>query len=142
ISGGDFYIGNDNGNLYSIGLSTGKINWQVNTGSRIIMTPACDTDNIYWGNLGGDFFSVNKLNGKINWKKKLGSLFNITPLVTNNYIILPDQYQKIYFVDKAGIIQKTYSFKGRLKLSPVIRNNNILFLGYDNGILEAYEIFI
>ncbi|MDR3610126.1 MAG: PQQ-binding-like beta-propeller repeat protein, partial [Ignavibacteriaceae bacterium] len=46
ISGGDFYIGNDNGNLYSIGLSTGKINWQVNTGSRIIMTPACDTDNI------------------------------------------------------------------------------------------------
>jgi outer membrane protein assembly factor BamB len=142
ISGSDFYIGNDNGNLYSINLSSGKINWQINTGARIIMTPAYDDDNIYIGNLRGDFFSVSKLTGKINWEKRLGSLFNTTPLITKNFIILPDQNEKTYFVDKdSGIIRKTYTFEGRLKLTPVIKNNNILFLGYDNGVLEAYEIF-
>ena len=141
VSGTDIYIGNDNGNLYSINISTGKINWKVNAGARIIMTPACDDDNVYIGSLKGDFFSINKLTGNINWQKKLGSLLDITPLISKNYIILPDQFEKIYFIDKdSGIIKKTYSFENRVKLSPVIKNNNILFIGYDNGVLESYEI--
>ena len=112
-----------------------------NSGARILMTPACDDENIYFGNLKGDFFSLNKQTGKPNWGKKLGSLFNTTPLITKNYIILPDQFEKVYFIDKnTGDIVKTYNFEGRLKLSPVIKNGNILFIGYDNGILEAYEI--
>jgi len=142
ISGSDYFIGNDDGNLYSINLKSGKINWYVNTGGRIIMTPAYDDDNIYVGNLRGDFFSIVKGTGKINWGKKLGALFNITPIITKNRIILPDQNEKLYFVEKdSGIVKKTYSFEGRLKLTPVIKNENILILGYDNGVLDAYEIF-
>jgi eukaryotic-like serine/threonine-protein kinase len=142
VSGSDIYVGNDNGSLYCVNLSTGKINWQVNTGARITMTPAYDDDNVYIGNLKGDLFSISKHGGIINWQKKAGSLFDITPLVSKNYLIIPDQFEKTYFIDKvSGRIKKTYSFENRLKLSPVIKNNNILFLGYDNGVLEAYEIF-
>jgi outer membrane protein assembly factor BamB len=141
ISGSEIFIGDNNGILYSVDLLTGNINWKIKTGARIIITTACDNDNIYIGNLNGDFYSIGKLTGKINWGKKLGSLFNITPLITDNYIILPDQNEKIYFVEKnTGIIKKNYNFKGRLKLSPVIANNKFLFIGYDNGVLEAYEI--
>ncbi len=139
VNGSDVYIGNDNGILYCLDLTSGKINWQFSSGSRIIMTPAIDDDNVYFGNLSGDFYSLNKLTGKLNWTKRLGTLFDITPAVTNNLIILPDQFEKIYFVDKdSGEIKRTYPFKGRLKLTPVIKDN-MLFIGYDDGELEAYE---
>jgi eukaryotic-like serine/threonine-protein kinase len=141
IKSSDVFLGDDNGNLYSINYESGKLNWSLCTGSKIRMTPVFDGSNVYVGNLHGDFFSIGKTSGKINWQNKLGSLFNITPVVTNNYIILPDQNEKLYFVDKnSGIIKKTYRFEGRMKLSPVIKNNNILLIGYDNGVLEAYEI--
>jgi eukaryotic-like serine/threonine-protein kinase len=142
ISDSNVLIGNDNGNLYSINITSGKINWNINTGSRIVMTPVSDNSDVYIGNLRGDFYSINKNNGKINWDKRLGTLFNITPLATNNLIILPDQNGKIYLIEKdSGIVEKTYKTNGRQKLNPVIKNNNLLFLGYDNGILEAYEIY-
>jgi outer membrane protein assembly factor BamB len=140
VSGSNVYMGNDNGRLYCIDLISGSIKWQLSTGSRILMTPAIDEDNVYFGNLAGDFYSLNKFTGKVNWNKRLGSLFDVTPLVSQNLLILPDQFEKMYFVDKdKGIIRKTYSFKGRLKLTPVLKDN-MLFIGYDDGVLEAYEI--
>jgi outer membrane protein assembly factor BamB len=140
MRGTNVYLGNDNGRLYCLDISSGIIKWQFRSGGRILMTPVFDDDNVYFGNLAGDFYSLNKLTGKLNWNKRLGSLFNVTPIVTQNLIILPDQFEKMYFVDKySGSIRKTYSFEGRLKLTPVLKDS-ILFIGYDNGELEAYEI--
>jgi len=140
ISGSNIYIGNDYGNLYCLDLTSGRINWKFSTGTRIIMTPALDDDNVYFGNLSGEFYSLNKTTGKLNWNKKLGALFDVTPMVTQNMLILPDQFEKLYFVDKTnGIKKNTYSFRGRLKLTPVMKDS-LLFIGYDDGELEAYEI--
>lgn len=133
------FLSNNNGYIYSINFITGKINWEYNSGERIIMTPAADNKNIYVGNLEGKLFSLNKKSGELNWQKNYGGLFNATPLITNNRIIISDLDRSFYILDKqTGNIKNKYSLDGRVKLTPVFADST-LFIGYDRGILNAYE---
>ncbi len=133
------YISNDNGNIYSINLADGELIWKFDTGTRILMTPAFDNKNLIVGNLAGDLFSLDKVSGKLNWKINTGGLLNATPLLTNNRIIIADSFLAYYLIDKSnGDIKKKISLDGRAKLTPVYFRD-VLFIGYDNGNLSAYE---
>ena len=139
ISNNIIYVGNENGNIYAIDSQDGEIIWKYDTGSRIIMNPAVDEKNVYVGNLAGRFYSLIKNNGEENWRTDFSSVLNTTPLVTNNLIILPDVLFSLYFLEKqTGEIIKSIPLEGRAKLSPVI-HKNILFIGFDDGIIRAYE---
>ncbi len=139
ISSNTLFIGDDEGNLLSLKSSDLKLNFRVNTNSRIIMNPVVDESNIFIGNLAGDFFCYDKFNGNIKWSKKLNGLFNSTPIATINRIIVPDSFKAIWILDKTdGTIIKKIELEGRAKLSPVLVNNKLI-IGYDDGILEAYE---
>lgn len=132
-------LSNNNGQVYSIDYYTGKINWEFNTGARVVMIPASDNENVYVGNLEGSLFSLKKANGKLNWKRNYNGLFNATPLITNNRIIIPDLDKTFYIIDKKnGMINNKYSLDARVKLTPVLVDST-LFIGYDRGILRAYE---
>ncbi|MCH8941720.1 MAG: PQQ-binding-like beta-propeller repeat protein [Bacteroidetes bacterium] len=140
ISDGKIFIGDTNGKLYCLDINSAKIIWEYDTGAKILMTPVADDSNIYIGNLAGKFYSIDKNSGQKKWDIKTDGLFNTTPLVTKNILIAPDFNKKILFIDKRkGTIQKTMELNGRAKLSPVIFKNT-LFIGYDRGKLEAYEI--
>lgn len=133
------YLGNDDGFIYALNLSDGKINWKYETGSRIIMVPAFNKNDLIVGNLKGGLFSIRKETGKLNWKTDTNGLLNSSPLVTANIIIVPDLSKSIHFVDvQSGKILKTMNLEGRGKLSPVIYRDK-LYIGYDDGILRAYE---
>ena len=139
ISNDIIYAGNENGNIYALNSQDGKIIWQFDTGNRIIMNPAVDEQDVYAGNLAGEFFSLNKNSGDKNWSTSFSGILNSTPLVTNNFIILPDVLFSLHFVDKeTGEVTKSIPLEGRAKLSPVI-HKNILFIGFDDGIIRAYE---
>ena len=130
---------NNNGKVYSIDYGTGKINWEYDTRERVVMTPASDNENIYVGNLEGSLFSLSKESGKLNWMRNYNGLFNATPLITNYRIIIPDLDKAFYIIDKNnGIIKNKYSLDARAKLTPVFADST-LFIGYDRGILRAYE---
>jgi outer membrane protein assembly factor BamB len=133
------YCGNENGNLYAINLIDGEIIWQFYTGARILMTPAVDSDNVFIGNLAGNFFSVDKISGEENWRTDFNGVLNSTPLITNNKIILPDVLFAFHLLKKEdGKILRSIELEGRAKLSPVYYRN-LLFIGYDAGIIRAYE---
>jgi outer membrane protein assembly factor BamB len=103
------------------------------------MTPAFDDTNVIIGNLSGSLFSLNKSNGKLNWQNNYGGLFNASPLLTNNRIIIPDLFKAFYIIDKnSGELKKSFPLDGRAKLTPVLYDST-LFIGYDRGILRAYE---
>lgn len=139
IDSGIAYLSNNNGMIYAIGMNDIKVRWKYNTGARILMSPAVDNENVVIGNLGGYLFSLNKNNGNLNWQKEFSGLFNATPLLTENRIIISDLDRSFFIVDKNdGNIKNVYSLEGRVKLSPVYFKN-ILFIGYDRGILRAYE---
>ena len=139
ISNDIIYVGNEDGYIYALNSQDGEIIWKFNSGSRIIMNPAVDEQNVYIGNLAGRFYSLKRNNGQENWKTIFSSVLNTTPLVTNNLIILPDVLFSLHFLDKqTGEIFKSIPLEGRAKLSPVI-HKNILFIGFDDGIIRAYE---
>lgn len=133
------YIGNDDGHLYKLELTTGKVKWKFNTGARITMVPACNKTHIIVGNLKGDLFLIDKATGKLTWRTNTKGVLNASPLLTENEIILPDLNESYHFIDiKTGEIKNTYFMEGRSKLTPVIFND-LLFIGFDNGIIRAYE---
>jgi outer membrane protein assembly factor BamB len=133
------YMSNNNGIIYALDLKSTEIIWQHNTRARILMSPAVDDKNVIIGNLSGSLFSLDKLNGKPNWGQQYKGVFNATPLLTNFRIIIPDLFRSLYIIDKStGIPNKIYLLEGRAKLSPVYFDD-ILFIGFDRGILRAYE---
>ena len=132
------FIGNDDGNLYSIDLNSGNVNWLFQTGAQIKMETVVIEDEIFIGNLRGEFYKLSK-DGKKIWKLDTKGLLNVTPILTNDYLILPDANKKVYFISRYnGEIINSLILDGRVKLNPVI-NKNLLFIGYENGNLKAYE---
>ena len=141
ISNDVIYVGNNNGIIYALNYSNGEIIWQFNSNARVLMNPAVDDKNIYFGNTAGVFFSLKKNNGELNWKLNFPGQFDSTPLITNNRIILPDKLFAVHIIEKeTGELIKSINLDGRAKLTPVIHNNT-LFIGFDDGIIRAYEFF-
>lgn len=133
------YIGNNNGKLYALNFDDGKVIWEFNSDARILMTPSVDDESVVFGNLAGYLFSLNRTDGTLNWKTKFRGILNATPLLTENRIVIPDTFFSFHLVDKNdGSIIKDFYLDGRAKYSPVYFKG-ILFIGYDNGNLNAYE---
>jgi outer membrane protein assembly factor BamB len=139
VSGDTIYVGNDDGNLYAVELKTGKVIWQFESGARILMTPSVTTSEIYFGNLEGNLYCLNKSTGNLRWKTLTGGVLKATPYAAENFLVVPDLNKKFYFVNRSnGEITRSYLVDGRNKLSPVIFRNT-LFIGFDRGVLQAYE---
>ncbi len=135
-----FYIGSDDGNLYSYNFETGKEKILFKTGSKIIAAPSFDNENIYFGSMAGWFYSFSLKKEKMNWSINLNGLINASAMVTKDEVVIPDLNKNIYIVNKrTGGINSVYKYEGRVKLTPVVKDN-LLFIGYDNGVLECYEI--
>ncbi len=139
ISNNMIFIGDDEGIFYSIDIKSGDVNWEIHTGSKIKMEAVTNGDEIIVANLKGYLFKLTR-DGKQIWKREINGLLNITPALTKNFLVLPDANKKIYFVScDDGEIVDSIILDGRVKLNPVIKNN-LLFIGYENGNLTAYEL--
>lgn len=139
INDGICYIGDDEGKLFAIDSDTYEIIFSVDTKGRILMNPAIDDKNIYVGNMKRMFFCIDKKNGKIIWSKNLKGYFNATPVISNNYLFIPNLFKSLFVLDKkSGEVIKEIQFDNRVKLSPVIVNNKLI-IGYDEGLIAAYE---
>jgi outer membrane protein assembly factor BamB len=68
IVGGVVYVGSDDGNLYAVDQSTGKLHWKFGTGSRIPSSPAVAAGIVYFTSYDGNFYAVDALSGKLRWK--------------------------------------------------------------------------
>lgn len=139
ISGNSLIIGNSDGYIYSIDFKTGAIRWKFDTGAKIVMTPVAGGNYVYVGNLAGDLFCLDKDTGTKQWVYHSPGLFDVSPLVTNNLIFIPDLARVLHIIDtKSGRPDKIIQLGGRGKLNPVMFNN-LLIIGFDRGVLQAYE---
>lgn len=139
INDGICYIGDDEGKLFAIDSNTYEIIFSVDTKGRILMNPAIDDKNIYVGNLKRMFFCIDKKNGKIIWSKNLKGYFNTTPIVTGNHLFVPNLFKSLFVLNKqSGEVIKEIEFDNRARLSPVIVKNKLI-IGYDEGVIAAYE---
>lgn len=135
------FLGDDDGIIYAVDINSGSLLWKNNTGARILMNAACDDENVYIGNLAGSLYSFNASTGQINWSTEINAaVFNSSPLVTENVIVISNLFQSVLFINKStGQIIDKLEFETRVKMSPALRDG-ILFIGYDQGRIRAYEI--
>ncbi|QQS38167.1 MAG: PQQ-binding-like beta-propeller repeat protein [Ignavibacteriales bacterium] len=140
ISGKNFYLSDNSGVVYKFDISSGKILNRFDSGARILMSPSIQNDNLYIGNLRGELFSLSTGDLSLNWKLKTDGVLNASPLVTENKLVVPDLNRRIFYVNKfSGSLERTFEIDGRVKHTPVIVDGKLL-VGYDSGILKAYEI--
>ena len=140
ISDDVIYIGNNDGKLYAIDINSGIVKWSFQTNAMIKMEAVVADKEIFIGNLSGELYKLSKNDGKQIWKINTYGLLNSTPLMTPEYLILPDMNKKVYFISvDSGEIVDSLMLDGRVKLSPVIKND-LLFIGYENGNLRAYDV--
>lgn len=133
------YVADNNGIIYYFNINDGKIVWSYKSSSRIMMNPAIDEQNLYIGNLKGDLYAIDKEFGKLLWKSELDGSFNSTPLITKNRIVISNLSKKFTLIDKLnGNVVKDFELDGRCRLSPIIVKNKLI-IGYDDGVLRAYE---
>ncbi len=68
IAAGIAYVGSDDGDLYAIDESTGKLRWKFKTSARIPSSPAVAAGVVYFTSYDGNFYAVDALSGKLRWK--------------------------------------------------------------------------
>jgi eukaryotic-like serine/threonine-protein kinase len=68
IVGGVVYVGSNDGNLYAIDESSGKLHWKFETGSAIPSSPAVAAGIVYFASYDGNFYAVDAVTGKLRWK--------------------------------------------------------------------------
>lgn len=133
------YAGDNDGYIYAIDIESFKVKFKTKTAGRILMNPAIDDKNVYFGNMKRMLYCIDKRNGKIMWEKKTQGYFNSAPAVTRNRIIIPNAFKSIMIFDKIdGTLINNIELDNRAKLSPVIIGNKLI-IGYDEGIIAAYE---
>ena len=134
------FFADNNGTVYCVDISNGKLIWQFDCGNRIKSNPALEDNNLYIGDLSGNMYSINQVNGELNWKTRLSGIISCTPAITQNKLVVVNLDRSFSILNKKdGSIAKTFKLNGRGKLSPVIYGN-VLIIGYDDGLLSAYEI--
>lgn len=132
-------LGDNDGILYSISLNNYKINWTVDTHSKIIATPVHHGNEIYVSNLSGLVYCVDKFTGRKKWIADTKGVLNTTAILFNDYLVQPDQNKKLHFIDISdGKITKSMKFDYRVLTSPMFYNNK-LFIGIDRGYFYAYR---
>lgn len=133
------YCVNNSGIVYAVDLTEDRVKWKFDSRSRMKTFPVIDSANVYIANLKGDLYSINAKTGVMNWVLFTEGLFDAAPAVTGNLLIVPDQNKKVLFVSKNdGRILRTLTLDGRVKLSPVIKDN-FVFFGYEKGKIAKYE---
>jgi outer membrane protein assembly factor BamB len=133
------FIADNSGIIYSFDVKNGKLNWSFKSSAKINMNPAIDDKYLYIGNLNGDLYSIDKNSGQLNWKSELDGVLNSTPFITNNRVIVSNLFKSFSIVNKVnGSVTKKYDLESRCRLSPIIIDNKII-IGYDDGVLRAYE---
>jgi len=135
---GRVIFGNDNGDLYCLGLD-GNMQWMLITGPgdvAIFNGPSSSFDgNIYFGDNAGMLYSLREADGWPNWSVQLTSASIYTSSVTIDdellYVGATDGY--LYAITKTGAPSWSYNAGGEIHATPVLTDEGLILFGSTNG---------
>ncbi|MHC1738017.1 MAG: PQQ-binding-like beta-propeller repeat protein [Ignavibacteriaceae bacterium] len=140
ISGDVIYFTDYGGIFYGFDIKQRKTILSRVMKDKFRMTPAADDRTIYIGGLSGKMYAINKERFEPEWETDFEGVLNATPLVLREKIIVPDLNRAMYFIDKeTGDVLKKIEYEERVKLTPLYYKG-MLFIGTDDGIINAYEV--
>jgi outer membrane protein assembly factor BamB len=136
------YVGNDNGNMYSLNTVDGSQKWSFATDGRIQSSPIQIGGNVLFGSDDRHLYSVDSTTGLLRWKIKTGDRIVSSPAVFNQFVYFGSYDGNLYCVD---IIDGTIEWKvltfALIKASPLIYNGDVYFGSFDKNLycLDAQD---
>lgn len=139
-SDGTVYIGNDDGKLYAIDPN-GLLKWSYQTSGAIESSPAISTDGtIYIGSNDKNLYAINH-DGSLKWSFSTLNEVKCTPVIGKDGNIYLGSGCKFYSINSKGtLIWNFDTFIDYIKTSPVISQNEILYLYTFNGKLYSFGL--
>ena len=124
---------NSLGDVTSIDISSGTVNWQIPTQSNLILNQSYnfknsrlvgDDNSIYFSNNQNQFYSIDIKNGFINWMNQINS--SLTPILIQDTIFTISDEGYLYTLQKKegniiriNDIYEIYKPKERKKIKPI-----------------------
>ena len=143
---------NSLGDVTSIDISSGTVNWQIPTQSNLILNQSYnfknsrlvgDDNSIYFSNNQNQFYSIDIKNGFINWMNQINS--SLTPILIQDTIFTISNEGYLYTLQKKegniiriNDIYEIYKPKERKKIKPIgfkIGNKKLYLTNNDGKIL-------
>ena len=147
---------NSLGDITSVNIDTGELEWQTPTRSTVILEDdfylknsdiVLNENSLYFSNNKNQFFSINVDSGLINWEQSINSITR--PTLVDDYIFTVSQEGYLIIVEKksGNIIRITdifsnFKIKKRKDIHPVgfVVGTNYIYLTTSNGRLLKIEI--
>ena len=143
---------NSLGDVTSIDISSGTVNWQIPTQSNLILNQSYnfknsrlvgDDNSIYFSNNQNQFYSIDIKNGFVNWMNRINS--SLTPILIQDTIFTISDEGYLYTLQKKegniiriNDIYEIYKPKERKKIKPIgfkIGNKKLYLTNNDGKIL-------
>ncbi len=129
------YIGNDNGNMYSIYTFDGTEKWAYKTDGQIRSSPIHIDGNVLFGSYDRNFYSVDSATGLLRWKIPTNDVISSSPAFHNQFVYFGSHDRYIYCVDVIdGEIEWKKPTSGLIKSSPTIYNGDIYLGSFDKNL--------
>ena len=132
------FSGSDDGNVYAINATSGKLNWNYTTGGPVT-SPAAVNGTVFAESGDGKLYALNAASGKLKWNYTTGG-GSSSPAVANNTVYITGD--NISALDAStGALKWKYSSEGTVFSSPIVAGN-IVYVAYGAGQAGSESGFI
>lgn len=156
VAGGTVYVPADDGLLYAVEASGGRILWTCRIGAPSSLkaadawdvfhsSPLVDQGRIYVGSADGAVYAVEAASGKVAWRFDTGDVVRSSPALDAGRLYVANFQGKVFCLDAAAgarIWEQTTAVKGApwraVQATPAV-DGGIVYLGSRSTFLFAFE---
>ncbi|UAY52772.1 outer membrane protein assembly factor BamB family protein [Ferruginibacter albus] len=142
------YFGSGDGNIYSIDIASGNMNWKFATAGNVHTTPSVKDNKLFIGSFDGDLYALNSSTGNLIWKFKStghqyfpkGEMMG-DPVVAGDIVFAGSRDYNFYAIDiNGGYCRWMKQFPKGWAL-PVTVNDSVIYVGTsEDRLLLAIDI--
>ena len=146
ITESNIYTVDREGQVTSLNLGTGSVNWQVELDMTITGGVGAGRGILIIGNNRGEIIVLNADDGSVKWKKELSSVILSAPLVQDDVLMVRTGDGRVFGLNAENGSQKWVYDRGvpvltlRGNSSPLIGGRELVFTGFDSGKVAAVGV--
>jgi len=111
VAAGDrAFFGSDDGSVYAVSISSGRLLWRFSPLSRVRAAPAAASDSVYVAAHDSRLYSLDARTGWLNWQFDAASWITGAPVVADGTVFFATYSGTVYAVDAAtGSVKWTFA---------------------------------
>lgn len=135
------FIGTDAGSIYAVNCRNASKTWECRIEGAVLTMPSIGTGGLLLIGTNQKMLYAIEQNGQIKWQQRLDSPIVASPVTTINGIVVSCTEGGLVFAHNLGAGTRLWVRKteGRIRGTPVIGANDVVYLASDN-ILWAIDL--